>query len=281
MPLFIFAGVPVRGEGGKFSAKANEDVVIRKRIRPSMLEGYQYVREAGKSGLVRGEYPDCVKDALLFGKGTRPENGGGRGTVHRFSLPDGSGIVREFRRGGLLRFFNRDAYVTNRPLAELHIVDYLWRKGFPVAEPLGVCWWRRWGLLHGRIATKVLDARHLQDYLLASKEPVSGVLQRVGEIICWMHDLGVFHADLQVRNILIAAEMPYIIDFDKARRRPSLSSSARAANLFRLRRSFEKNGLEGSAYQMIREGYGNLPSHRLLSFLYRVKSNVSPSRRKK
>jgi len=246
-----------------------------------MLEGYQYVRMAGKSGLLREEFADFVKEALLLGQGMSPDNASGRGILYRFPLPEGWGLIREYRRGGLLRFVNRDGYVRNRPLAELCIVDYLWRQGFPVPEPLGICWWRRRGLLRGRIASKTLNARNLQEYLLEDSESCSGILRRVGELIRRMHDLGVVHADLQVRNILITEKGPYIIDFDKARRTGHLSSTARAANLFRLRRSFEKNGLDERAYELIREGYGVLSPHLLLSFLYRMKTKISASRSRK
>ncbi|HOD48480.1 MAG TPA: lipopolysaccharide kinase InaA family protein [Candidatus Hydrogenedentes bacterium] len=242
-----------------------------------MLEGYEFVCGDGKSGLLRGEFAGLVKDALLSGTGTAPDNASGRGTVYRFPLPRGSALVREYRRGGLLRYVNRDAYLTNRPLAELRIVDYLWRQDFPVPEPLGICWWRRCGLLRGRIATMALDALHLQDCLLTGSEPSSATLKKIGETIRRMHDLGVWHADLQVRNILVSGGRPFLIDFDKARKTKHLSSYARAANLFRLRRSFEKNYLDPKAYEMIFEGYGRLSRHLLLSFLYRVKSRASLS----
>lgn len=240
-----------------------------------MLDGYRYLRESGKSALVRAGYADAVAAALLTGEGAVPDSTSGRTTVHRFPFEEGEGIVREYRRGGLLARVNRDAYLTNRPLAELRVVDYLWREGFPAPEPLGICWWRRMGLLRGRIATKALEAIHLQDFLSAGRPPSPNVLRRVGEVIRRMHALGVCHGDLQVRNILIAGETPYIIDFDKARRLTRLTSRARAANLFRLRRSFDKNRLEPRWYDAIAEGYGPLPYDALTALAYTVRSRLS------
>ena len=240
-----------------------------------MLNGYRYLRESGKSALLREGCADAVLAALLTGEGAVPDSTSGRATVHRFPFEQGEGIVREFRRGGLLARVNRDAYLTNRPLAELRIVDYLWREGFPVPEPLGICWWRRMGFLRGRIATKALEAIHLQDFLEAGAPPSRGVLRRVGEAICRMHALGVCHGDLQVRNILLAGEKPYIIDFDKARRSARLSVWARASNLYRLRRSFDRNRLEPRWYDAIAEGYGPLPHHALSALAYTVRSRLS------
>ena len=70
-----------------------------------------------------------------------------------------------------------------------------------------------------------------------------------------MHDAGFVHADLQIRNILMADSGPYIIDLDKARQCTSVSPSAREVNLVRLRRSFEKNGVSLKHFDAIRAGY--------------------------
>ena len=60
-----------------------------------------------------------------------------------------------------------------------------------------------------------------------------------------MHEIGVEHADLNLRNILVVHETPvpevYIIDFDKARLYPGQVPAARARrNLGRLLRSVNK-----------------------------------------
>ena len=247
-----------------------------------MLQGYEYVRAGRQSALVRGESSETVLSALLENKGTSPGNQAGRTTTLRFTLADGgAGIIREYRRGGLLHYLNGNAYLSNRPLRELRVADFLWNKGFRIPEPLGICWWRRGALFFGRYAARALSALHLQEYLQDQTEPSPEILGNVGEIVREMHELGVFHADLQVRNILLARETPYLIDFDKARRFASLSSRKRARNLLRLRRSFEKNGIDLRWYEMILDGYGDAPRHPLLSFVYRAKSRLSgPGSRK-
>lgn len=241
-----------------------------------MLQGYEYVRVGQQSALVRGESAETVLHALLENTDTSPDNRAGRGTTLRFPLADGgAGIIREYRRGGLLYHVNSNAYLSNRPLRELRVADYLWNKGFRIPEPLGICWWRRAGLFYGRYAARALAAVHVQEYLETNTDVSPETCTQVGEIIREMHKLGVFHADLQVRNILLAQETPYLIDFDNARRFASLSSRKRARNLFRLRRSFEKNGIDLRWYEMILAGYGDVPRHPVLSFVYSAKSRLS------
>lgn len=239
-----------------------------------MLHGYRYLCESGKKALLRADCTDTVASALLTGEGAVADSRAGRAPVYRFAFERGEGIVRDFRRGGLLARVNRDLYLSNRPLAELRIVDFLWRQGFTVPEPLGICWWRRRGLLRGRIATKALDAIHLQDYVKTGT-PSPELLRRVGETIRTMHRLGVRHGDLQVRNILLTADAPYIIDFDKARGMKRLSSRDCAANLYRLRRSFDKNRLDSQCYDAIIAGYGPVKHHAFIALAYAVRSRLS------
>ena len=100
-----------------------------------------------------------------------------------------------------------------------------------------------------------LEAVHLLDYLSKDSEGKADALQRCGAALRQMHDAGFVHADLQIRNILIADGGPYIIDLDKARQCTHVSPSAREVNLVRLRRSFEKNGVSLRHFDAIRAGY--------------------------
>ena len=55
------------------------------------------------------------------------------------------------------------------------------------------------------------------------------------------HRAGVWHADLNAHNILVAESQLYLIDFDRGERRPP-DETWRIANLQRLRRSLVKLG---------------------------------------
>jgi len=54
------------------------------------------------------------------------------------------------------------------------------------------------------------------------------------------HQLGFFHGDLQLKNILIAEDQVFVIDFDRSYRKSILSTRERMKNLLRLNRSVEK-----------------------------------------
>ncbi|MBN2311981.1 MAG: hypothetical protein JXR94_23590 [Candidatus Hydrogenedentes bacterium] len=237
---------------------------------------YSKFSENRKTALVRDEWRLELAAALLDGTGCAPAGKTGRGEVARFEFTGGTGIVRKCRRGGIIRHFIKDAYLfSNRPLRELMVHEYLYEQGFAVPEPLGVAWERRGLVFRGSIATREVEGVNLLDYLGGAPESPEFTLERTGKLIREMHDLGVVHADLQVRNILIGPVHPYIIDFDKAQRRTTVSHTQRVRNLLRLRRSFDKNFIPLRFFTLICHGYGLDSVPWLLDFLYDTKGVVS------
>ncbi len=237
----------------------------------------QTLREHGMTAIVRGSDP-AIRAALLERDGCEPLASHGRGHVFRFQLADGAAILRPYRRGGVIRLFVKEAYLfVNRPRREWDVHVDLYDEGFPVPEPLGVVWERRGFVYRGAFATRWMDGT---DILAATRErpdDAPALLTRVGESIRRMHDLGVYHADLQVRNILIRSgdDEPVFIDFDNARRLPHVSGVARARNLLRLRRSCAKNGIGLDAFAAIQQGYGMTTFPWWLDRAYRVKGTLS------
>jgi tRNA A-37 threonylcarbamoyl transferase component Bud32 len=65
-------------------------------------------------------------------------------------------------------------------------------------------------------------------------------IRSAGLLIRQFHQAGFFHGDLQLKNILVAAEQLLLIDFDRSYRKPSLSAREKMKNLLRLNRSVEK-----------------------------------------
>ncbi len=175
----------------------------------------------------------------------------------RFDFSGGSAVIRPCRRGGAIRHIVQDAYLlSNRPLRELRVHAYLYERGVAVPEPLGVCWERRGLWFRGCVATREVDAVDLLEYLTEPPADCAQILEQAGRLVREMHDQGVYHADLQIRNILVSPEHAYIIDLDKARRSTRVSPSKRERNLSRLRRSFVKNSLSLEFFQAICRGYG-------------------------
>jgi len=240
------------------------------------LRGYTQIQENGRTAMVRVRYQAAVAAALLREEGCRPfATSGGRGIVMRFAVEDGSAILRTYRRGGAVRRVLPEGWCWGlRPLQELMVLDHLHRSGLSVPEPLGAAWWRKGLLLHGRIAMRCIEAVDLLEYLSSRPEAADYWLEQTGRTIRAMHDLGVYHADLQVRNVLIAEDKPYLIDFDRARL-GEMSDEARARNLLRLRRSFQKHGLESAWFAAVCRGYGIKALPGWLSSAYSVKAQLT------
>jgi len=220
-----------------------------------------------------------VMRALLDRWNCEPYDAMGRGGLYTFPVLLQKGILREYRRGGIARRLLRKGTLTNRPLHEWNVLNWLYNAGFPVPDPLGVVWRKR-GLLHtGAIATQLLDVTNLVEYLQSSDGPHEDLLREVGKRINRMHELCVFHADLHVGNILIASKPidgnnVYFVDFDNARI-ASVSKFDRARNLLRLRRSFLKRGLRLTDFEHILRGYGPIAIPEWLQTAYDIRGAVS------
>lgn len=230
----------------------------------------------GRTALVRKEWRASLMAALLDGERCVPQYRGGRGPVWRFPFDGGWGIIRPCRRGGLIRHMLREAYFfKNRPLREFLLLAHLHDQGLSLPEPLGVCWERRGVLFRGALAAREAQAVTLREFLVRAPDAPEETLRRVGHLVREMHDLGVFHADLQVENILIGDPWLYLIDFDRAALLKRVSSLRRARNLLRLRRSLHKNFLPLRFFKMICEGYGMDTLPMWLDLLYGAKGKLS------
>ena len=248
----------------------------RPEINNCYPEAVHERHENGRHTVILAKDSSAVRSALLKEEGLESWKQEGRGTVYRFQLDNGVGVFRRYQRGGFIRYFLKDLYLLdNRPLRELAVTAYAWHRDLPVPEPLGVCWERIGPFFRGAIATRWVDSVMLLD-LLRSETLPDDVLRQIGSVIRQMHEMGIYHADLQVRNILVSAGQPLLLDFDNARRCPCLGDTDRARNLLRLRRSFDKNGLSEEPFRVILEGYGTLPrAYDQWDATYRAKGRVS------
>lgn len=181
---------------------------------------------------------------------------GGRGAVWAVTLgPGGRGVLRWYRRGGVIRHFVHDRYFgwTPRPIRELALTDAVIRRGVPAPEVLAARVDRLpGGWYRGAIVTReVAHARTFAEELRAhpTGDERAAVLQLVGRAVRDLHDRGVQHRDLNANNILVARDdagiAVHFIDFDRAEVLRAVSSRVRERELRRLERSLDKLGRAG------------------------------------
>lgn len=231
------------------------------------------------SATVNPNYIDIVRDALLHPERFESQKSAGRGNIYLFPLEEHQGIVREYRRGGLIGLILKKHYfLDNRPIRELEVWCHAYEYDVPVPVPLGVMWQVHWPFVSGTIATQYFPSKHLQEFLESKPQADKrkSALLKTGKAIRKMHAAEIVHADLQVRNILVEPTgVVSLIDFDNSKIVYGIRDRARHRNLLRLKRSFEKNDLDPNDFNTICEGYGIDSLPKGLSLLYQIKGKIS------
>ncbi len=230
--------------------------------------GYILVEEPPATAVVKSSCREALlrqgilrPDTLLAaGRSASPLSG--RGPIA--SLPaaesdNGRMLVRQYLRGGLLRFINRDIYAGKaRPFKELFLARAARNKGIPTPDMLAAvsvrvapglyrCYLMSQELVQCRDCAFWLKSQAGADQkgFRALKQDL---LIRCAAVIRHMHDCGLYHADLNIKNILVDTQEPeslYVIDWDKSRLDDPLSIKKRRANVLRFCRSLVKSGRNG------------------------------------
>jgi len=172
---------------------------------------------------------------------------GGRQAAWFVSDRFGDGVLRHYRRGGLVARISDARYVwtgedRSRSFAEYRLLAQMVDRGLPVPQPLAAGYWR-----HGLTYSAALLTRRIPGARALAECLASAPLQDVAAAIVAMHRAGVWHADLNVFNIMVDQQgKVWLIDFDRSRA-GGVSDSARDANLQRLARSLRKVAGENGA----------------------------------
>jgi 3-deoxy-D-manno-octulosonic acid kinase len=170
------------------------------------------------------------------------------------SVAIGSGermIVRHYSHGGLLGFATRDLYCRgSRSFRELALTEEVRASGIPTVHSIGA--------IHQRVllffyrayllTREIPQARNFIEYLNETGRSAQGeslsrkrrILRDAGLTLRKFHEAGYFHADLQLKNLLVVDAQTSLIDFDRSYRKQSLSHKERLNNLLRLNRSADK-----------------------------------------
>lgn len=171
---------------------------------------------------------------------------GGRGGVAVIDSPAGECVLRHYRRGGMVAKLMGDRYLwtgadRTRSFLEFRLLQAMARLKLPVPQVVAARY-RRVGL-HYRadLITRRLADTHTLTECLTQGRLDAELAQETGALVARFHRAGVWHADLNAHNVLVAPSGLYLVDFDRGRMRAS-APGWRMANLQRLRRSLFKIG---------------------------------------
>ena len=189
---------------------------------------------------------------------------GGRAAAWFVQLPPLEGVLRHFKRGGLMARLSRDCYLwlgleRTRSFAEFDLLRVMWQAGLPVPRPLGAAVWQ--GRLTYRAALLTERIPQAKPLVLCDEPKV---WLEAGRVVAQMHQFEVWHADLNVFNLLVDAHHKvWIIDLDRGRHE-ALTATQRAENLSRLLRSVRKVApeLEAPCWHLFKQGYQEVLSQR-------------------
>ncbi len=183
----------------------------------------------------------------------------GRGKLIRLSLgptEEGCALVRHYRRGGIFGSLLRDYYLgRTRFVQEVRVSEWARAQGVPTAEVLALKSEQAgFGLYRADLVTReITDSEDLDRYLKSARSGAGRppareheIIRSVAHLLQGMHRAGLYHADLNLKNILVQVSetgvRSYVIDLDRARVIHPLGPRMRIRNLVRLYRSLDKQG---------------------------------------
>lgn len=221
---------------------------------------YTLLRAAGVRAAVRRDLAGALGPWLLAPRLRHPPGSepvrGGRGAAYRTTLPGGvRAVVRPYMRGGLVARVSRDTFLgpRPRPWRELLLTVAAHDRGVAVPDVLAARVEGGWLGYRGTFVTAELpDVVPLIDALRATRsaEERQHTAELAGVAVGTLHQAGVWHADLNLTNVLVPAAghagTARIVDLDRARLcRAPLGLRARRRNLRRLARSVRKLDPDG------------------------------------
>lgn len=219
-----------------------------------MPAGYDLLHVGAVRAAIRSDLVPALASWLLAPELALPKDAepiaSGRGPAYRVGLAgSGRAILRIYRRGGLLAHAVRETYLgfRPRPLRELVLTVEARRRGVAAAEVLAA---RVDGGLVYRGALVTAEVAHALTLVEALRRAAhSGarleLAAAAGRAVAALHGAGVFHADLNLTNLLVHAHPEgarvTLLDFDRAwLGAVPLPAPARRRNLRRLLRSAAK-----------------------------------------
>jgi 3-deoxy-D-manno-octulosonic acid kinase len=183
----------------------------------------------------------------------------GRATAWFFKQDKLTAVLRHYWRGGLVGKLLSDQYLypgleQTRVYKEFSLMSKLLELGLNVPTPIAAKVTRSGLIYRGDIITQAVSgAKSLLDILI--ERPLNNdELENIASTLALFHIKGVYHADLNINNILFNEDGDvYVIDFDRGEiKQPN--AQWQQANMARLARSFLKEqGRNNSFYWQVND----------------------------
>ncbi|MGH7906234.1 MAG: lipopolysaccharide kinase InaA family protein, partial [Candidatus Binataceae bacterium] len=244
-------GDPPRFRHGLFAMRISVNSKLRRDPAPV------FARFAfGRSGLIYlrrdiGMHATAIVARLYDWRAGREPGLGNRQSAFRVKLNGAPELfARCARRGGMMGAVVTDLFFgfNPRPLHELEIASEAHHRGIPIAEPMGaMVEWIAPAVYRGFFLTRAVNGMSLWDFIRTDDDPIvrHHVMEQARAAIEAMHQGGLFHADLNLHNLLVTQKgesfAVVILDLDKARIfNRALPPSMRRRNRMRVIRSARK-----------------------------------------
>lgn len=172
---------------------------------------------------------------------------GGRAVILRYTLPSvGDVVIKEYRRGGMLRFIRRRYYVRNgtpRPERELDSLIAVRADGVNAPEPVA-CFSRGSLFYRGWLVTRFIKGRGLVDVCRAEASAADVLIPELVRQVRVLVQHRIAHVDLHPGNVHVGADgAVYLLDFDRALLFEGTADELRQRYDTRWRRAVEKHRL--------------------------------------
>jgi 3-deoxy-D-manno-octulosonic acid kinase len=152
-------------------------------------------------------------------------------------------VVRTLMHGGLFRHITSKRFLhPGRTIRELEVSAYLAAHGIHTPEILAVRLIRQ-GLFYSIdvISAFIPNSMDLLVHFEKGHADILDLIRRSGSLIRQIHDLGVYHTDLHIKNLLLDnSGNLWLLDLDKAYHFVSLPEFMKRMNLKRFMRSIQK-----------------------------------------
>lgn len=190
----------------------------------------------------------------------------GRNTAYFVQHGEHKLVLRHYYRGGLVGKILHDQFwlqpvAQSRAMQEYQLLSWMRTQGLAVPRPIAASYQRSGLIYRANLLIELIPNSKDLAAILQQRAITASEWQAVGAAIAQMHQLGVYHSDLNCRNIMLdAAGKVWLIDFDKCSCRSPGEWTEQ--NLARLLRSFNKEkgklavfNWQESDWQSLQQGY--------------------------